>query len=117
VDASNIHFDADDAVIAWRNLLTGDAGLLPSEQNDLRMVADFVNDGSAVFALPDDLVANLIEASPLRLRAVAEVWVSAVVADGTEIDVETAAVLISEIAELARTTAGTDHRLYCWVAC
>lgn len=117
VDASNIYFDADDAVIAWRNLLTGDAGLLPSEQTDLRMVADFVNDGSAVFALPDDLVTSLIEASPLRLRAVAEVWVPAVVADGTEIDVETAAVLISEIAELARTAIGTDHRLYCWVAC
>src|SRR5690349_2123938 len=83
-DASNIYFDADDAVIAWRNLLTGHGGLQLSEQDDLHMVADFVNDGSAVFALPEELVTNLVKASPRRLREVAEAWVPAVVAEGTE---------------------------------
>ena len=117
VDANDIHFDADDAVIAWRNLLAGRAGHYLSEPGDPRMVADMVNDGSAVFALPDELVTDLIKASPRRLRDVAEVWVPVVVADGTEIDVDTAAVLISGIAELARAAAGTDDRLYCWVAC
>jgi len=117
VDANNIYLDADDAVIAWRNLLTGRAGLYLSEQDDLRMVADLVNDGSAVFALPDELVTSLIKASPLQLRDVARAWVPAVVADGTEIDVDTAVVLISRIAELARAAAGTEDRLYCWVAC
>jgi hypothetical protein len=117
VNASNIYFDADDAVIAWRNLLTGRAGLCLSEQDDLRMVADFVNDGSAVFALPDELVTSLIEASPFQLRDVAEAWVPAVVADGTEIDVDTAVVLMSRIADLARAATGTEDRLYCWVAC
>jgi hypothetical protein len=53
-------------VIAWRNLLAGRTGLYLSEQDDPHMVADFVNDGSAVFALPDDLVTNLIKASPPR---------------------------------------------------
>lgn len=118
VDANNLYFDADDAVIAWWNLLTGRASLYWSEQDDLHMVADYVNDGSAVFALPDELVSNLIKASPLRLREVAEVWVAAVVADdGPEIDVETTTVLMSRIAELARAAAGTEGRLYCWVAC
>jgi hypothetical protein len=117
VDANNICFDADDAVIAWRNLLTDRTGLYLSEQDDLHMVADWVNDGSAVFALPDELVTNLIEASPLRLREVAEAWVPAMVADGTEISVVTAAVLMSGVAELARAAAGTGDRLYCWVAC
>ncbi|GLW30296.1 hypothetical protein [Actinoplanes regularis] len=116
VDAGDIYFCADDAVIAWRNLLAGRAGPLVSGQDDLHMAADFVNDGSAVFALPDELVVDLIEASPVRLREVAEVWVPAVVADGTEIDVETAVVLMSGIAELARAAAGTENRLYCWVA-
>jgi len=117
VDASGMYFDADDAVIAWRNLLLGRPGVYLTEPDDPHMVADFVNDGSAVFALPDELVMSLITASPLRLREVAEVWVPAVVADGTEIDVETAAGLISRLADLARATAGTDDRLYCWVAC
>lgn len=117
VDANNIHFDADDAVIAWRNLLAGRTGLYLSEQDDLRMVAELHNDGSAVFALPDELVTSLIEAAPGRLREVAEVWVPAVVADGTEIDVDTAVSLMSGIAELARAAAGTESRLYCWIAC
>ncbi|MEU8241061.1 hypothetical protein AB0C07_22685 [Actinoplanes missouriensis] len=117
VDASNVYFDADDAVIAWRNLLTGPAGHHPSEQDEPRMVADFVNDGSAVFALPDELVTNLITASPQQLRDVAGAWVPAVVADGTDIDVDAAVVLMSRIAELARAAAGTRDRLYCWVAC
>jgi hypothetical protein len=116
VDANNIYFDADDAVIAWRNLLAGRPVLSVSEQNDLRMVADFVNDGSAVFALPDELVTHLCKASPLQLRDVAAVWVPAVVADGTDIGVDTAADLMARIAELARAVAGTDDRLYCWVA-
>ena len=117
VDASNIYFDADDAVIAWRNLLGRRPGLYRSELDNLHTVADFVNDGSAVFALPEELVTDLIEASSLRLRAVAAAWVPAVVADGTEIDVDTAAVLLSRIADLARAAAGTEDRLYCWVAC
>ncbi|GAA4969074.1 hypothetical protein [Actinoplanes utahensis] len=112
-DAGGIHFDADDAVIAWRDLLTGHL----SEQDDLRMVADLVNDGSAVFALPEQFVSSLVTASPRRLREVAEAWVPAVTAEGSEIDVETAAALIAEIAELARGAVGTDDRLYCWVAC
>ena len=117
VEANDIYLDADDAVIAWRNLLAGRPGLYNSKRDDLHMAADFQNDGSAVFALPQELVTNLIEASPLRLREVAEVWVPAAVADGTEIDVDSAVVLISRIAELARAAAGTEARLYCWVAC
>jgi hypothetical protein len=117
VDANNIHFDADDAVIAWRDLLAGRADISLSDPDDPRMVANFHNDGSAVFALPDELVANLIRAVPLRLREVAEAWVSAVVAEGTEIDVDTAVSLLSGVAELARAAAGTEDRLYCWVAC
>jgi hypothetical protein len=116
VAANDMYLDADDAVIAWRNLLTGRAGLYLSKQDDLHWVADFLNDGSAVFALPEELVINLIEAAPHRLRDVAEVWVPAVVADGTEIDVETTVVLMSKIAELARAAVGTEARLYCWVA-
>ncbi|MEU4244059.1 hypothetical protein [Actinoplanes sp. NPDC026619] len=114
VDASNIYFDADDAVIAWRNLLAGNT--VP-DLSDLRMVADFVNDGSAVFALPEQLVTDLIKAFPRRLREVAEAWLPAVLADGTEIDVETAAALLSGIAELARAASTREDRLYCWVAC
>jgi hypothetical protein len=116
VAANDMYLYADDAVIAWQNLLAGRPGVYLSEQDDLHMVADYLNDGSAVFALPDDLVVSLTEASPRRLREVAEAWVPAVVADGSEIDVETAAVLISEVAELGRAAVGTRNRLYCWVA-
>ncbi|GAA4606754.1 hypothetical protein BJY16_005988 [Actinoplanes octamycinicus] len=117
VDASDIYFDADDAVLAWRELSAGRPAAYPPERYDLTMVADFVNDGSAVFALPDELVLDLIKASPLRLREIAESWHPLVVADGTHIDAETATALLSEIAQLARSAAGTTNRLYCWVAC
>ncbi|GAA1638567.1 hypothetical protein [Actinoplanes couchii] len=109
VDATGIHFEADDAVMAWRDLLVGQG-----EPAGPRMVADFVNDGSAVFALPENLVAALATAPPTRLREAAERWVPTVVADGATIDPETATTLLSSLAELARTT---DNQLYCWVAC
>jgi hypothetical protein len=82
------------------------------DANDICLDAD-----DAVFALPDELVTNLVEASLVRLREVAEVWVAVVVAEGTEIDVDAATVLISRIAELARAATDTRDRLYCWVAC
>ena len=116
VAANDLHFDADDAVLAWRNLMTGRTGLTVSDWDDLRFVAEFQNDGSAVFTVPDELVVMLIEAAPHRLREVAAAWVPAAAADGSEISEQAAADLISGIAGLARAAAGTENRLYCWVA-
>jgi hypothetical protein len=70
-----------------------------------------------VFALPEELVTDLIKASPRRLHEAAKAWVPAVVAEGAEIDADTAAVLMSRVAGLARAAASAEDRLYCWVAC
>jgi hypothetical protein len=40
-------FDADDAVVTWENLLTGRRRKHEATIDDPRMVADWVNDGSA----------------------------------------------------------------------
>ncbi len=60
-------FDADDAVIAWTGFLTGHPG-------EPRTVAPFVNDGSAVFALPEQLLGELCDATAGALRSAADVW-------------------------------------------
>jgi hypothetical protein len=80
---SGAFFDADDAVVTWENLLTGGARNNMVASEEPRMVAPWVNDGSAVFALSDQLVACLVRAEPPRLREIAEAWLAELLAAGT----------------------------------
>ncbi|MGC4812527.1 hypothetical protein ACLQ29_18535 [Micromonospora sp. DT228] len=113
---SGASFDADDAAAAWEELLIGatrPGGVTSSEP---RMVADFVNDGSAVFVLSDDVVTSLARAELPRLREVAEAWRADLLQDGADIDADTTLGLLVGVAELAREAVSSGQRVYCWVS-
>jgi hypothetical protein len=116
VSGTGTYIDADDAVITWENLLTCRARPNMATCEEPRMVADYVNDGSAVFALSDELVAKLTEADSLRLQEIAEAWLAEVLRDGAEIDLDAALGILLGVAELAREAARSGDRVYCWVS-
>lgn len=110
-------FEADDAIVLWENLLTGRLRKHEATIDDPRTVADMVNDGSAVFALSDELVACLVRADLPRLWDVAETWRAEVLRDEGDIDVDTALGILVGVAGLARETVQWGGGVYCWVAC
>ncbi len=110
-------FDADDAIVLWENLLTGRLRKHEAMIDDPRMVADMVNDGSAVFALSDELVACLVQADLARLWEVAEAWRAEVLRNGGDIDGDTALGILVGVAGLAREAVQSDGGVYCWVTC
>jgi hypothetical protein len=113
---SGTFFDADDAVVTWQNLLTGGVRNNMVAGEEPRMVAPWVNDGSAVFALSDQLVAWLVRAEPPRLREIAEAWSADVKRHGDDIGPDTALGILVGVARLAREAVRSGHRVYCWVS-
>jgi hypothetical protein len=114
---SGSFFAADDAVIAWESVLTGRPADELWASGRPRMVAPWLNDGSAVFARSDDLTAHLVRADSGRLRDIAARWSAQVVADGDQLDEAIALEIIKGVTELAREAVRTNCPLYCWVAC
>ena len=114
---SGSFFCADDAIVTWENLLTGRLRKHEATIGDPRMVADMVNDGSAVFALTDQLVARLVQADLPRLREVAEAWRAEVLRNGDDIDADAALGILVGVAGLARAAVQSNGGVYCWVAC
>ncbi|WP_213454100.1 hypothetical protein [Rhizomonospora bruguierae] len=112
---SGSFFEADDAIVTWENLLTGRLRKHAATIDDPRMVADMVNDGSAVFALSDELVARLIQADLPRLRDVAEAWRAELLRNGEDIDADAALGILVGVAGLAREAVQSDGGVYCWV--
>lgn len=104
-------FDADDAVVTWENVLTGRDRPHEATPGDPRMVAEFQNDGSAVFQLSADLAGRLAALGPDDTARLATAWCAA------EPDLPAAAAVdvLLGVAGLARTAAGSGARLYCWV--
>ncbi|MEU8264551.1 hypothetical protein AB0C02_28535 [Micromonospora sp. NPDC048999] len=113
---SGSFFDADDAVVCWEKVLTGRIGANEATLAEPRMVAPWVNDGSAVFALSDELVACLVRAELPRLREVAEAWRAELLRDGEDLGVDAALGILTGVAELAREAAHSGHGVYCWVS-
>lgn len=112
---SGSFFDADDAIVTWENLLTGRLRKHEATVDDPRMVADMVNDGSAVFALSGELVARLVQADLPRLRDVAKAWRAEVLRNGEDIDADAALGILVGVAGLAREAVQSDGGVYCWV--
>lgn len=114
---SGSFFSADDAVIAWEASLTGRSVDELWAGGGPRMVAPWLNDGSAVFALSEELIAHLLCADPSRLRTLATEWSAEVVRDGDELDPDVALGVVVGVAGLAREAVHTGRSVYCWVAC
>ena len=71
---SGANFDADDAMSIWENVFGGRTGRWTSASDRPRMVAGGGNDGSAVYAMSDELSAALARAEPHSLQLIAEAW-------------------------------------------
>lgn len=114
---SGSFFDADDAVVTWENLLTGSRRKNEATSNEPRMVADMVNDGSAVFALSDELVTCIAQAELPRLREVGGAWRAELLRVGDDIGADSALDILVGVAQLAREAVRSGHGVYCWVSC
>ena len=113
---SGSYFDADDAVIAWENLLTGRVDPTAATLDEPRMVADYVNDGSGVFVLSEELVRSLARAEPGRLQQIAQQWLIDEAGSGYEVEPDAAFNILIGLADLARDSIVAGRRLYCWVS-
>ena len=109
-------FSADDAIVAWESSLTGRSIEELWATGGPRLVAPWLNDGSAVFALSDELTTGLLHADPARLRSLATQWSTEVVWDGDELDADVALRVIMGVTELAREAVQAGRPVYCWVA-
>lgn len=109
-------FDADDAIVTWENVLTGRLRKNEATLDEPRMVAKYVNDGSAVFALSDALVTCLVKAGSPRLREVAEAWRAEVLRNGDDVEADTAVGILLDVAGLARVALQSGSGVYCWVS-
>ncbi|WP_083913368.1 hypothetical protein [Nocardia concava] len=112
-------FDADDAVVEW-DMYFEDPGaeLPPLEQLYARQwptwVAEVVNDGTGVFALPDQLTRALATASPEDLDRLAIRWVERLrQVDGHSRTGDDPLEILRRVARLAATSGAGDH-IYCW---
>lgn len=110
-------FSADDAVVAWESSLTDRSIEELWATGGPRLVAPWHNDGSAVFALSDELTDRLLSADPARLRSLATEWSTDVVRDGDELDADVALRVIVGVTELAREAVHAGRPVYCWFAC
>lgn len=114
---SGSYFTADETVVAWESSLTGRPVDEVWAGGGPRVVAPWLNDGSAVFALSDALTIHLAHAGPARLRTLVAEWSSEVIRDGDELDPDMARRVVEGVAGLAREAAHTGRPVYCWVAC
>lgn len=108
---------ADDAVVMWESSLTGRSVEELWEAGVPRMMAPWVNDGSAVFALSDELTSRLLHADAAQLEALAAQWSASVTRDGDELAADVALRVVTGVAGLAREAIRAGWPVYCWVAC
>jgi hypothetical protein len=113
---SGAHFDADDAMSIWENVAGGRTGRWTSASYRPRMVAGGGNDGSAVYAMSDELSAALARAEPASLRLIAEAWHADVSSEDDGLDLDTAGAVVIGVAALVRDAARTGERIYAWAA-
>ncbi|GAA2482277.1 hypothetical protein [Winogradskya humida] len=110
-------FSADDAVVIWESLLTGRSVEELWETGGPRVVAPWVNDGSAVFALSDELTGRLLHADAAQLEKLAAQWSAMVARDGDELAADVALRVVTGVAGLAHEAVRAGWPVYCRVAC
>jgi hypothetical protein len=111
------NFDAEEALIEWESIFTGRSFAELVDADVPEVVAD-PHDGEGPLLLLVSAVLQdaLAAADSLRLSEVSRRWVRVRAEDREVFDPETAAWILTGLAELARGTDGRRDRLYCWLA-
>ncbi|MGE7440023.1 MULTISPECIES: hypothetical protein [Kitasatospora] len=111
------NFDAEEALIEWESLFTGRSFEELVEADVPDVVAD-PGDGEGPLVLVVSLALQdaLAAADGPRLTEVSWQWVQERAEDGEVFAPETAAWILTGLAELARTIGDREDRLYCWMA-
>ncbi|MFJ8444038.1 hypothetical protein [Kitasatospora griseola] len=111
------NFDAEEALIEWESIFTGRnfEELVDADVPDV--VAD-PGDGEGPLVLVASLPLQdaLTAAGEPRLAEVSQQWVRERAEDGEVFAPETAAWILTGLAELARGIGDPESRLYCWMA-
>jgi hypothetical protein len=111
------NFDASEAMIEWESIFTGHSFEELVDADEPVVVADLDDgEGPTVFVASKALRHALAAANLSRLAEVSELWVQERAAVGEEFDLEIATEILGELARLARSIAGREDGLYCWMA-
>lgn len=112
------NFDADEAVVEWTSILTGEsfADLIAAEEPRILGIAEDpegVDGSQLLFVLPAALQRALVESDGASLVEVRDQWLAQRSEEGDEFDPELVDQLLNDLASLARMADGLGHCVYC----
>jgi hypothetical protein len=112
------NFDADEAVVEWTSILTGEsfADLIAADEPRILGVAedpDGVEGSQLLFVIPAALQRALVDSDGASLVEVRDRWLAQRAEEGEEFDPELVDQLLNDLASLARMADGLGHSVYC----
>ncbi|MEU6582394.1 hypothetical protein [Nocardia sp. NPDC046763] len=110
------NLDAAEALVEWESILTGRSFEELVAAGEPEAIASRGGKSPLIFVASKALQDALAAADMSRLVEAGQLWVQERAADGEAIDREIATEILSELARLARSEGGRDHRVYCWMA-
>ncbi|MFF2819365.1 hypothetical protein ACFVT9_28060 [Kitasatospora cineracea] len=111
------NFDAEEALIEWESIFTGQSFAQLADADVPEVVADPEDgEGPLVFLVSAALQDALASADDLRLAEVSQRWVQERAEDRDVFDPEISAGILKGLAELASRIDDRKDRLYCWTA-
>ncbi|MGW2402131.1 hypothetical protein ACWCYY_36830 [Kitasatospora sp. NPDC001664] len=111
------NFDAEEALIEWESIFTGQSFAELVDADVPEVVADLEDgEGPLIFLVPASLQDALAGADDLRLAEASRRWVQERAEDREVLAPEISAWILTGLAELASGIGDREDRLYCWTA-
>jgi len=112
------NFDADEAVVEWTSILTGEsfADLIAADEPRILGVAEDpegVDNSQLLFVIPAALQRALVDSDGPSLAEVRDRWLGERAEDGEEFDPELVDQLFNDLASLARVADRLGQFVYC----
>jgi hypothetical protein len=109
------NFDAEEALLDWEAHLAG-VSFESLVDGDFPQVIAEDDGGASVFLLSDGLVDSLTAASDSEVNELALWWVAEKSADGIEIELPVASLILKSLVDFIREEREPGQRVYCWAS-
>lgn len=109
------NFDAEEALLDWEAHLAG-VSFESLVDGDFPEVIAEDDEGASVFLLSDDLMDSLAAASDSEINELALWWVAEKSADGIEIELPVASLILKSLVDLIREEREPGQHVYCWAS-